>query len=270
MTNTQKIVAATVWACLAPVFAHDLYLMPEQFVTTSGTNLKVSFQNGDRFPEGGSPVKPERLRNTRLVFRQGAADFENITAEAARTTATVRVSGSGVGILTARTIPNFIELDAEKFRSYLEHENLTNALDWRQKHGEMAKPGRERYSKYVKSLVLSGKSDANFRKEAGLTIEIVPEADPYSLRPGDTLPVRVMFRGAPAADVAVESAWLVGGKAELAVVGRTDKTGRVRVPVKATGPHRLHAIVMERCAEPKAADWESFWASLTFEIQKAR
>ena len=34
--------------------------------------------------------------------------------------------------------------------------------------------------------------------------------------------------------------------------------------------HRLHAIAMERFADPKVADWESFWASLTFEIQGGR
>ena len=54
----------------------------------------------------------------------------------------------------------------------------------------------------------------------------------------------------------------------MEVVGRTDANGRARITVKATGPHRLHAIVMVRCAAPEAADWESFWASLTFEIPK--
>ena len=75
---------------------------------------------------------------------------------------------------------------------------------------------------------------------------------------------------AAAVDVAVESAWLEGGSSKMEIVGRTDGMGRVHVPVKATGPYRLHAIVMERCAEPQAADWESFWASLTFAIQPRR
>jgi hypothetical protein len=213
-----------------------------------------------------APVKPERLRSTKLTSRRGSADFEKITAEAKRTTALVQVPSAGLAILTAQTVPNFIELDAQKFRSYLEHENLTGPLAWRTAHGDAQKPGRERYSKYVKSLILSGKSDDYYRERTGLTIEIIPEANPYSLKPGAKLPVQVLFRGTPAADVAVESAWLVNGKATMLVVGRTDASGRVTIPVTAAGPHRLHAIVMERCAEPKAADWESFWASLTFEI----
>jgi hypothetical protein len=254
----------------ASAFPHDLYLMPDQFVVKAGTRLRIVFENGDGFPEGVSPVKPERLRNARLFSRAGGSFFEDVTAEAKRTVAFVPVPNAGLAILVAQTIPNFIELDAKKFRSYLEHENLTNALKWREANGETRRPGRERYSKYVKSLLSVGKSDTYFSERTGLAIEIVPEADPYSLKPGDTLPVQVLFRGQPAVDVAVESAWLENGKAKMEVFGRTDGQGKLRIPVKASGPHRLHAIVMERCAEPKVADWESFWASFTFEIRAAR
>lgn len=266
------LVVAAAAAAAPPLFAHDLYMMPEQFVLPSGAGtLRVVFQNGDEFPEASSPVKPERLRDTRLLSHSGKAQFENLAAEAKRTTATVRVPGAGLAILTARTLPSFIELDAAKFHSYLEHENLTSAIQWRATHGEKTKPGRERYSKYVKALVQAGgKTDTYYRERTGLTIEIIPEADPYSLAPGATLPVQVLFRGVPAAGVAVESAWLENGKAKLEVMGRTDANGRVRIAVKAPGPHRLHAIVMERCAEPKAADWESFWASLTFAIPNGK
>lgn len=250
-----------------PLLAHDLYMMPEKFTIQPGAPLSIVFQNGDEFPVASSPTKPERLRDTKLISAAGTANFENITAHEKNTTATVKTPGAGLGILTARTIPNFIELDPAKFKSYLEHENLTATLKWREQHKETGKPGRERYSKYVKSIVKIGKTDATFSKPTGLTIEIIPEADPYSLKPGATLPVLVLFRGKPAVDVAVESAWLENGNAKMEVYGRTDSNGKIRIPIKATGPHRLHAIVMERCAEPKAADWESFWASLTFAIQ---
>lgn len=248
--------------------AHDLYLMPEKFVAPGGAKLKLVYQNGDEFPEGVSNLKPERLRNTKLISKAGSAEFTAITAEAKRTTATVDVpAGAGLAVLTSQTLPSFIELDPKKFKSYLEHENLTNALKWREEHKETGKPGKERYSKYVKSLIRVGKSDGQYAERTGLAIEIVPEVDPYSLKPGAKLPVQVLFRGKPAADVAVESAWLEGGKAKMEVFGRTDANGKLTIPVKATGPHRLHAIVMERCAEPQVADWESFWASLTFAIQ---
>jgi hypothetical protein len=206
-----------------PLLAHDLYLMPEVFVTQPGAQLRVVFQNGDEFPVASANVQPSRLRNTRLLSEAGTAPFEAITAEPKRTTATVRVPGAGLAILTAYTVPNFIELDAAKFRSYLEHENLTEAIAWRDAHGESSKPGRERYSKYVKSIIRAGSADNYFKQLAGLTIEIIPQVDPYSLRPGQSLPVVVLFRGKPAANIAVESAWLQAGKATMETIGRTDK-----------------------------------------------
>jgi uncharacterized GH25 family protein len=257
------------WLAAAPLFAHDLYMMPEKFVVKGGSQLKIVFQNSDDFPEASapSPTKPERLRDTRLLSQAGTANLENIVANQRNTTATVAIPGEGLGIITARTLPTFLELPPDRFKSYLEHENLTSTLKWREEHKEANAPGRERYSKYVKSIIKAGKSDGRYKNPTGLTIEIIPEADPYSVKPGGTLPVQVLLRGKAAVDVAVESAWLENGKAKMEVFGRTDANGRIRIPVKAAGPHRLHAIVMERCAEPKVADWESFWASLTFEVQ---
>jgi uncharacterized GH25 family protein len=259
-------------ACLLPAaaLAHVLYLMPERFVAEPGAVVQIRFENGDDFPEGTTPVRVERLRSLRLISASGEAALENVVAGERRTTARVRLPGAGTAIVTAETLPNFIELAPEKFRAYLEHEHLTAVLAWRERAGEAAKPGRELYSKFVKALIHGGRPDGTYRREVGFIVEFVPEADPFALRPGDELPVRLLFRGAPAADVAVQSAWLEEGKGRVELAGRTDAQGRLRVPIRAGGPHRLHAIVMERSGQPQKADWESFWASLTFEIPAGR
>lgn len=258
--------------CLLPAaaLAHVLYLMPERFVAEPGAMLEIRFENGDDFPEGSTPVRVERLRSLRLISASGEAPLENVVAGKHRTTARVRLPGAGTAIVTAETLPNFIELAPEKFRAYLEHEHLTQVLAWRERAGEAGKPGRELYSKYVKALIHGGRPDETWRRAVGFIVEFIPEADPFALRPGDALPVRLLFRGAPAADVAVQLAWLDHGAGRIAVVGRTDAEGRLRVPLRAAGPHRLHAIVMERCGRPDKADWESFWASLTFEVPAGR
>jgi hypothetical protein len=255
---------------LAPATAHDLYLMPRPWVAQPGGQILVAYENGDEFPEGVADVKPERLRRTELVWRGGVVPFEGVTAEEKRTIARVRAPGEGTLVLISHTIPNFIELDPEKFHHYLQHENLDFAIEWRRSRGEADKPGREIYSKYVKALVRCGKPDGFHSYEAGLTVEFIAEADPYALRPGGLLPVVLRFRGKPAAGVAVESAWLENGAAKMETVGRTDANGRIRIPIRAAGPHRLHAIVMERCKDAAGADWESFWATLTFEIPAGR
>ncbi len=168
-------------------------------------------------------------------------------------------------LLTARTIPNFIELDPVKFEQYLEHENLQWVIEWRKSHGESSKPGRELYSKYVKSIVHTGGPDSFVCRPSGQTIEFVPLVDPASLSPGQSLKVRILFRGSPAPNLHVEAASLSGGVVKQRDVGRTDSQGQINIPLDVAGIWKLHAIRMERSNSNKA-DWESFWASLTFEV----
>jgi uncharacterized GH25 family protein len=247
--------------------AHDLYIMPEYFRVSVGQNITVALHNGDAFPESEASAPIERLRDASLRSSTQAAPVENLRVDGNRTSGSVSIPGSGALLLTVRTIPNFIEIEPDKFAAYLKEEGLTEALDWRIKHGETGKPGRERYSKYAKSLLSAGSPNDFHQTVTGQLIEIIPRKDPYRLKPGDSLPVRVLFRGSPAPNLQIEAAWAgPNGKAGQAV-GRTDADGRITVPLAQAGKWRLHTIKMERCSDPKAADWESFWTSLTFELR---
>jgi uncharacterized GH25 family protein len=152
-------------------------------------------------------------------------------------------------------------MKADEFTKYLKDESLTAAVESRAKLRETAKPGRERYSMYLKSIVLSGAPNEGYKQLTGQPIEIVPEKDPSSVRSGESLPVRVLFKGAPAPNLDLFAASKTKAKHR---VGKTDSNGRISVPV-AAGTWRLNTILMKRITEP-TADWESFWATLTFEI----
>ena len=144
-----------------------------------------------------------------------------------------------------------------------------HVIDWREKNNQAASVGRERYSKYVKSIVAVGAPDDFYRQPVGFPIEIIPESDPTKLKAGDTLSIRVLFRGRPASDLQIETAWLTPeGKSTRKPAGRTDREGRFAVPIGSRGIWKLHTVLMERCQEPSVADWESFWTSLTFEVEK--
>ena len=78
-----------------------------------------------------------------------------------------------------------------------------------------------------------------------------------------TLPVRVLLRGAPAAGLEIRTA-SPAGKIESS--GKTSSDGRLSIRLAAAGPYRLHALHMERVTDG-SADWESLWATLTFEVR---
>ena len=250
-----------------PLLAHDLYFLPPSFRPKPGERVRIAFHNGDAFPESETHAPIVRIRDAQALSRTGSTPVTGLRERGKEVVGEAAFPGSGDILLAARTIPNFIQLEPDKFEAYVKEEGLDHVLKWRAEHGQSKSPGKERYSKYVKALLLAGPSNGYFSHVVGFTIEIVPQANPSLLKPGASLPVQVLFRGKPIEGVAVETAVApaAGGKTIVTVVGKTDRDGRISLPIAHAGQWRIHTLLMERCAEPAAADWESFWATLTFD-----
>ncbi|MCC6536422.1 MAG: DUF4198 domain-containing protein [Bryobacterales bacterium] len=252
----------------ASLLAHDLYLRPRAFRIPRGRTALVEFHNGDAFPQSQSPPVLARVRDAQVVSAGGVQPVRPLRVEGRAAVADFRPPDAAAFLLIARTVPNYIELAPHLFTEYLEHESLLHVIEWRRKHGEADKPGRELYSKYVKSIVHTGGPDPFVCKPTGQTIEFVPQVDPAALQLGQPLQVQVLFRGAPAAGLHVEAASnSLAGAVKLRQLGRTDAQGRISIPLDTAGLWKLHAIKMERRTDTREADWESFWASLTFEVR---
>jgi hypothetical protein len=251
--------------CAASLPAHDLYLMPQKFSAEPGEKLMVSVHSGDAFPASEDGADPARFLEPKLTGAQGAAPVTGFRIAGKATHGFVEIPQAGSFWLSVATKPRLLELAAGKFESYLREEGLDAIV--RQRAGSTA-AGREKYSKYAKSLVVAGEGPSAFvSSPLGLAIEIVPLADPSRLAPGATLPVRILFRGRPAPDLQVEAAWAPAlGKGRHFIAGRTDAEGRIAIPLDKAGRWRLHAVHMQPCPDKNEADWESFWASLTFQL----
>lgn len=249
------------------LLAHDLYVLPARFFVDPGKQLLVSFNNGDSFPVSEASPVLKRVRDTNLISAKGPAAMRGLRIDGNKATATSTAPPTGEFIVTIRTIPNFLKQERAPFLAYLKEEGLLHVMEWRTQHEETKMPGRERYSKYAKALLVAGESDGFFAHQVGFPIEIIPESDPYKAKPGNELPVRVVFKGNPAADLQLEAAWTSHGESKTTIAGRTDSEGRITIHLDRPGLWRLHALKMERCSEPTVADWESYWASLTFEVR---
>jgi uncharacterized GH25 family protein len=249
----------------AALLGHDLYLKPARTVTAPGESVRIEYHSGDAFPVSQNTVVLSRLKDAKRISAAGEAPFTGIRDESKTlTVAGCTAPAKGHFWFLSRTEPNFIELEAKKFEEYLEHEGLKYVSEWRKKNGEAARPGKEIYSKYVKSLLVTGAGDDWYKRPSGMAIEFVPLEDPYSAKPGATVRMQLLFRGKPAGGHEVELQTLAAGKTERKILGNTDPQGIVRVPLASGGFHKLHAIVMERRTDRTQADWESWWATLTF------
>jgi uncharacterized GH25 family protein len=242
--------------------AHDTFIMPEKFQVAPQSAVKIGFHSADSFPESSS--LPKRLRE--VFLHAGSAPVPiTVSEDGKRLVGTVTAPASGYMIVTAINAAATENMKAPDFLDYIKEEGLTHVIEARSQSGEADKPARERYTMFAKTIFVSGAPNDGYKRAVGLPIEIVPEKDPASLKAGESLPVRVLFRGAPAKGLDVMAASTAPGSAKNRSIGKTDANGHISVPV-VSGQWRLHTIHMERSSTPDA-DWESFWATLTFEVR---
>src|SRR5262249_40645901 len=140
----------------------------------------------------------------------------------------------GVHVVAVETQPKRVVLPAAAFNAYLVSDGLPHVYRLRAKEGTLDQPGRERYSKYVKALVRVGSGGGGPKRVLGLLLEVVPLRDPFAVKAGAALPVRVLFREKPLPEANL--GWQHpgdGGTARGYV--RTDGKGEALVPVARPG-----------------------------------
>ena len=241
--------------------AHYTFILPAAFTVTAGDTLVVGFHSGDGFPDSASILK--RLQDATVRTDRGTTRIDGFKEDGKRLSASVVVPSASHVIITAVNAAAVGQMKPPSFEQYLEEEGLGHIIKARAARGESGAPGRERYTMHAKAILATGASGDGYGLAAGLPLEIIPDKDPYRLRSGEPLPVRVLLRGKPAPDLRVMAASTADGLKTHAV-GTTDADGRLSIPV-ARGQWRLHAIVMERVSETDV-DWESTWTTLTFEV----
>jgi uncharacterized GH25 family protein len=125
-------------------------------------------------------------------------------------------------------------------------------------------PGRELYQRCAKTIFQVGdKRDDSFKKTYGFATEFVPLENPYSLKKGESLRVRILVDGAPAGGFTVKTWHRTNGKTRKAELV-SDQDGIVRFPVGQIGKWMISNVRMVRLDDNPEADWQSFWASLTW------
>ena len=263
-------------ALAAPAFAHEFWLAPSSYRPASGDTVKLSVFVGTGFRGELKPYAAPRVVTWRV---HAAADQDLRTGSVNGDDVFGRfVASDGGGAMVAYE-SNFvsIELPADEFDAYLALEGLDGPLAARKRLGGLVGNGRERYARCPKTWI-AGIDLARAKAPAGLTIELIPLADPAT---STRLPVELRYRGAPLPGALVRawrqslaSGWAPQNGAARDSVGpvasaRTDSLGHATLALAGDGEWLVSAVHMERSGDPRAADWESFWASLTFARRSA-
>jgi len=251
----------------ARLAAHDFWIEPSTFRPPPGAEVFVSLRVGQDFRGDPVPRKPELIERFALAAGSGGGDVEIDGLPGADPAGSFVAPAPGLVWIAYRSRRSPITLEAERFEKYLVEEGLEHVSKERARRGESGKPGREVYSRSVKSLLASGgaPSDAKgFDRPLGLSLEIVPVADPRRAVPGK-LPVRILWEGAPAEGLLVVA--MNQASPDRKVRARTDARGAATLDLTEGGVWLVKAVRMGPAPAGVDADWESVWTSLTFETR---
>ena len=262
-TAPAALLGAMLLVLVAVAHAHDFWIEPSQFQQAAGARVTLRLRVGEHFRGDPVPLDPRRVQAFVVVTDGGTQPIGGrIGAEPA---GAVELHAAGLAVVGYRSTPQPVTLPAADFERYLATEGLEAVIRARAERGGSQAEGREIFSRAEKAIVAvgGGRPAAGHDRVLGFTLELIPERSPYALRPGDELPVVLRYEGSPLAGALVMA--LHAGGERLAAI-RSDGSGRVRVPLSRNGVWLVKAVHMVPAPAGVDADWESTWASLTFEL----
>ena len=249
---------------LSNLYAHDFWLEAQPFYAKPGDNVDITIHVGEDMIGDTLPNIPENYSDFSYTSKDGR---EAILGELARYPAGYfNPEKPGYYTIGYRSTENVVSLNGEKFTHYLKTEGLDKIIDFRKEHNQSDQKAKEIYSRCVKTLVKIGETvELDYSQQRfNYTYEITPLNNPYQLKIGDELTVQATYLGKPLANSLIiafskEAAWDKQKK-------RTDANGIAKVKLTSKGLWLIKSVEMIPSKRP-GIDWESFWASLTFQMR---
>lgn len=282
LRRTAVTVACALLGFAALAEAHDFWLVPNAFRLPVGAAVEVRGQTSSKFPTSEAAVAVERVAEARLLSSSSSVAITGLSIDGTSLLLRHRPGRAGQRVIAVTLRPRSVRESAAGFRRYLELEGAPDALARVDREGLLT--GRDsvtrRYAKYAKTIVEVGSGGPRaFSRPVGHPLELIPEHDPAALARGDTLVIRLLYRGVPLANAALHAGFVPapGGRVQLAAVPSapdqhlaTDARGRVRVPLTGSGLWNVRTIHVDQAQPNSGGDWDTHWATLVFHVAEQR
>ncbi|MFL6649166.1 MAG: DUF4198 domain-containing protein [Sulfurifustaceae bacterium] len=244
----------------AQAAAHDFWIEPQIFRPAVGAKVPLRLLVGQQFKGEPALYVPEQFERYIYVGPAGERNVEGTLGDDPAGSVPVAEPGLYiVGYFSKKFEVTFDSL--AEFEKYLEMEGLERNLAIAKKRATLRSGILEIYTRCAKSLIQSGKRGAKADRVLGFPLELIPESNPYD--GGSKLGVRLIYRNKP-----LEGALVVAFNKESPTDRqriRTDKDGRAVFELNKRGVWLITSVHQIPTSFLSRADWESFWASVTFE-----
>ena len=262
--STCGAIAAGLLVTLAatPLRAHDFWVTPSTFHPKVGALVGVRLLVGQDLL--GDPVARDAEAIRQFVVATGAGSTAVAGRDGGDPAGIVRVAQPGLLVVGYQSHPRAIALPPDKFEQYLGEEGLDGIRSLVTARGRPT-IAHESFARCAKSLLSAGAPSATDHDAVlGLTLELTAERNPYVTPAGTSLPFVLTYEGRPRPDALVIAVSQRNPAEKLRA--RTDRAGRVAFTFPSGGVWLVKAVHMIAARPGVKADWESYWASTTFEI----
>jgi hypothetical protein len=248
------------------LLAHDMWIEPTSYRPEIGRIMALRLRVGQDFLGDPLPRVPPLIE--RFVVADGDGERAVVGRDGADPAGLFLPAKPGLVLVGYHSKPSPVVLTPQKFNQYLKEEGLETISALREKRGETGAEAREHFVRCAKTLFLTGPAaESQGDRVLGFPLELVAERNPYLVKAGDTLPIRVIYRGQPIAGLLVMA---LNQRDPIArVSARSDAAGRVQLRLSQPGPWLIKAVHMIPATAGSDYQWDSFWASLTFELADA-
>ncbi|MGI9330931.1 MAG: DUF4198 domain-containing protein [Gammaproteobacteria bacterium] len=263
----QLVFSATLLSAAAisspAALAHDFWIEPQDYRPAINTDVPIVLRVGEDFTGTSQPLIPAWFSNYAATGPSGVKPVRGMIGD--DPAGSFIPDANGNWVVGYRSTRDFVEIEPKKFDTYLNAEGLEWVKERRAETGEAESNAREIYSRCAKALIQVGDGTGTFDQALGYTLELIPEKDPYRLEVGGQLPLQLLYNGEPISDILIIAFTAEAPKVQQQ--HRTDAEGRVSINLSDTGTWLVKGVhIIELPEEETRADWESFWASLTFQL----
>ena len=271
MLNKSIVLLTFGVLCTAPAWGHDFWLQPQEYWLSAGLVTPLTLQVGHGPYRQRSPIPARRITRFAAIGPGGELDLrDGLHPGDPQEDGSLKFPAPGVYIVVLETDNRAqSHLPAIRFNDYLKVEELTPALEERQRLHRTQADGSEIYSRHSKALVRVGTTTgdvASFEwvtRPVGLPLEIIPEVNPYATPRPAALPVRVLYQGRPLPGALVKLTELEHD-AEPFETHRTDAGGRATFALPNQGTWLLNVIWTRPLPKTEETDFETVFSSLSF------
>ena len=269
MRKKQVVWVVSAIAVLASVqmtLSHDYWFSLNRFALMKGDTLVVNLLVGDELkPELERPLQKSMTKSFLLITADKTIDLMAELPDSAMPVLKRKIDFEGLALIAMERDFWYTKMTDEQFTRSLQHEEMHDILQLREKIGRK-KEEHKRYDRSIKALLKVGpQADGEvYKKILGHKVEILLLQNPFLLKPGDRLQVKVIDRGRPLAKKLIK-AYNDSGQGKISIQkAYTNDEGIASFTLDRRGFWLIRLSHLWHCPDCEKVDWENHYSTFSF------